>query len=130
MTKILIVEDNEGHRDMLARRLRRHGFAVCVAADGPGGVNMATQQKPDLVLMDMGLGDMDGWEATAIMKANAQTAAIPVIALTAQAHEHARAMSLRVGCEEFETKPVDMSRLLDKINDCLAKTKGARRTNG
>jgi CheY-like chemotaxis protein len=124
MTKILIVEDNEMNRDMLARRLQRYGFNVCIAVDGPSGVSMAKQEKPDLILMDIALGDMDGWEATALIKANAQTAKIPIIALTALAHDSARAMSLKVGCQEFETKPVDMLRLLEKIHVCLAQARG------
>jgi CheY-like chemotaxis protein len=124
MTKILIVEDNEMNRDMLSRRLKRHGFSVCMANDGPQGFSMAKQEKPDLILMDLALGDMDGWETTALIKANAQTAKIPIIALTALANDSARAMSLKVGCKEFETKPVDMLRLLEKIHVCLAGSKG------
>jgi two-component system cell cycle response regulator DivK len=127
MTKILIVEDNEMNRDMLARRLQRYGFAVCLAVDGPGGVSTASQQMPDLILMDIALGDMDGWEATRLIKADPQTARIPVIALTAHAHESARETSLKSGCQEFETKPVDMLRLLEKIHACLAAARGPLR---
>jgi CheY-like chemotaxis protein len=129
MKKILIVEDNEMNRDMLSRRLKRHGFAVCLAVDGHAGINMAKQEKPDLILMDIALGEMDGWEATALIKASAQTAKIPIIALTALAQDSARAMSLRVGCQEFETKPVDIMRLLEKIHLCLAQAKGAGRSS-
>jgi two-component system cell cycle response regulator DivK len=86
---------------------------------------MAKGEKPDLILMDLALGEMDGWEATALIKANTQTAKIPIIALTALAHDSARAMSLKVGCQEFETKPVEMMRLLEKIHLCLAKARGS-----
>jgi len=119
MTKILIVEDNEMNRDMLGRRLQRQGFAIVFAIDGPSGVAMASQEMPDLILMDVALGDMDGWEATRLIKANPQTASIPVIALTAHALATARATSVKVGCMEFDTKPVDLPRLLGKINHCL-----------
>ena len=120
MTKILIVEDNEMNRDMLGRRLQRQGFTIVFAVDGPGGVAMASQEMPDLILMDVALGDMDGWEATRLIKANPQTAAIPVIALTAHALATARETSVKAGCMEFDTKPVDLPRLLGKINHCLA----------
>jgi CheY-like chemotaxis protein len=119
MTKILIVEDNEMNRDMLGRRLQRQGFAIVFAVDGPSGVAMASQEMPDLILMDVALGDMDGWEATRLIKANPQTVSIPVIALTAHALATARATSVKVGCMEFDTKPVDLPRLLGKINHCL-----------
>lgn len=119
MTKILLVEDNEMNRDMLGRRLQRQGFAVCFAIDGPSGVRMAQDEMPDLILMDVALGDMDGWEATRRIKANATTAAIPIIALTAHALASDRAKSVEVGCAEFDTKPVDLPRLLGKIKACL-----------
>ena len=122
MTKILIVEDNDMNRDMLARRLQRYGFAVCVAVDGPTGIAMASQQMPDLILMDISLGDMNGWEATRLINANPHTARIPVVALTAQAHENAREISLKAGCREFDTMPVDLLRLMEKIRACLADT--------
>lgn len=120
MTKILLVEDNEMNRDMLGRRLQRHGFTVCFAVDGPSGVRMASEEAPDLILMDVALGDMDGWEATRLIKANPQTAKIPIIALTAHALATDRQTSVKVGCVEFDTKPVDLPRLLGKINHCLA----------
>src|ERR1700687_1715123 len=120
MTKILLVEDNEMNRDMLGRRLTRQGFTVLFAVDGPSGVTMASQELPDLILMDVALGDMDGWEATRLIKANPQTAAIPIIALTAHALASDRETSVKVGCADFDTKPVDLPRLLGKINACLA----------
>jgi len=119
MTKILLVEDNEMNRDMLTRRLQRHGFEVLCAQDGPTGVAMALLDKPDLILMDVALGDMDGWEATELIKANPLTATIPVIALTAHALESDRRRSVEVGCCDFDTKPVDLPRLLQKIHNCL-----------
>jgi CheY-like chemotaxis protein len=120
MTKILLVEDNEMNRDMLGRRLTRQGFTVCFAVDGPSGVKMAAAEMPDLILMDVALGDMDGWEATRLIKANPQTAPIPIIALTAHALASDRETSVKVGCSEFDTKPVDLPRLLGKISHCLA----------
>ena len=119
MTKILLVEDNEMNRDMLGRRLQRQGFTVCFAVDGPSGVNLASEEMPDLILMDVALGEMDGWEATKRIKANPKTATIPVIALTAHALASDRATSVQVGCSEYDTKPVDMPRLLGKIHQCL-----------
>jgi CheY-like chemotaxis protein len=124
MTKILIVEDNEMNRDMLGRRLQRQGFTIVFAVDGPGGVAMANQELPDIILMDVALGDMDGWEATRLIKANPRTASIPIIALTAHALATARETSVKVGCMEFDTKPVDLPRLLGKINHCLAAAGG------
>jgi CheY-like chemotaxis protein len=120
MTKILLVEDNEMNRDMLGRRLQRQGYVVCFAVDGPSGVSMARDENPDLILMDVALGDMDGWEATRRIKSNPWTNGIPIIALTAHALASDRAMSVEVGCAEFDTKPVDLPRLLGKINACLA----------
>jgi len=119
MHKILIVEDNEMNRDMLTRRLVRHGFNVCCANDGPAGVAMAAEQRPNLILMDVALGSMDGWEATLLIKASPATAHIPVIALTAHALSSDRAKSVEVGCADFDTKPVDLPRLLGKIRACL-----------
>jgi CheY-like chemotaxis protein len=115
MHKILLVEDNEINRDMLTRRLRRHGFSVCCAHDGAAGVTMAASEMPDLILMDVALGEMDGWEATQLIKANPATSAIPIIALTAHALASDRDKSVAVGCSDFDTKPVDMQRLLGKI---------------
>ena len=120
MIKILLVEDNEMNRDMLGRRLQRQGFAVCFAIDGPSGVKMAADESPDLILMDVALGDMDGWEATRLIKANPDTRRIPIIALTAHALASDRDTSIKVGCADFDTKPVDLPRLLGKIRGCLA----------
>lgn len=119
MHKILLVEDNEINRDMLTRRLQRHGFSVCCANDGLSGVAMAASEMPDLILMDIALGEMDGWEATQLIKANRSTADIPIIALTAHALASDRARSIEVGCSDFDTKPVDMQRLLGKLRACL-----------
>jgi CheY-like chemotaxis protein len=112
MHKILLVEDNEINRDMLTRRLQRYGFSVCCAHDGAAGVAMAASEMPDLILMDVALGEMDGWEATQLIKANPATAAIPIVALTAHALASDRDRSVEVGCSDFDTKPVDMQRLL------------------
>jgi CheY-like chemotaxis protein len=119
MTKILLVEDNEMNRDMLTRRLVRHGFEVCCAPDGPSGVRMSEEEQPAVILMDVALGEMDGWEATILIKKRASTANIPVIALTAHALASDRMKSVEVGCADFDTKPVDLPRLLSKINACL-----------
>lgn len=120
MAKILLVEDNEANRDMLGRRLIRQGFSVCFAVDGPSGIAMAADEAPDLILMDIALGqDMDGWEATRQIKGNPATGSIPVIALTAHALATDRAKSIEVGCSEYDTKPVDLPRLLGKITACL-----------
>jgi CheY-like chemotaxis protein len=118
--KILLVEDNEVNRDMLMRRLQRQGFTVCYAIDGPSGVASAAQERPDVILMDVALGKMDGWEATQLIKANPYTAAIPIIALTAHALASDRDKSIEVGCADFDTKPVDLPRLLEKIHACLS----------
>lgn len=126
MHKILLVEDNEINRDMLTRRLQRYGFSVCCAHDGATGVTMAASEMPDLILMDVALGEMDGWEATQLIRANGMTAAIPIIALTAHALASDRDKSVQVGCSDFDTKPVDMQRLLGKIRACLpAKAEGS-----
>lgn len=122
MPNILLVEDNEINRDMLTRRLQRHGFSVCCAVDGADGVAMAASETPDLILMDVALGAMDGWEATQLIKANPATAGIPIIALTAHALASDRDRSIEVGCSDFDTKPVDMQRLLGKIRACLPAT--------
>jgi CheY-like chemotaxis protein len=120
MPKILLVDDNEMNRDILTRRLSRNGFTVCSASDGPSGVRMAVEEQPDLILMDVALGEMDGWEATQLIKVMPATRDIPVIALTAHALASDRERSIKVGCAEFDTKPVDLPRLLSKINSCLA----------
>jgi CheY-like chemotaxis protein len=121
MAKILLVEDNELNRDMLTRRLERNGFTVCCACDGPSGVAMALRERPDLVLMDVALGEMDGWEATQLIKSQPKTALIPVIALTAHALSSDQQRSQEVGCADFDTKPIDLPRLLQKIRDCLSR---------
>jgi CheY-like chemotaxis protein len=126
VSKILLVEDNEMNRDMLGRRLQRNGFAVCFAVDGPTGVMMAGLEMPDLILMDVALGEMDGWEATRLIKSNPQTARIPIIALTAHALASDRETSVKVGCADFDTKPVDLPRLLSKIRNCLVQTQAAK----
>jgi CheY-like chemotaxis protein len=123
MAKILLVEDNDLNRDMLSRRLRRNGFEVCVAVNGPEGVDMAISEHPDVILMDVALGAMDGWEATQQIRARLGAAAAPVIALTAHALATDRLKSLAVGCADFDTKPVDLERLLGKIRSCLSKTR-------
>jgi len=125
MSRILLVEDNEMNRDMLGRRLVRAGFQVAVAVDGPGGVAAAVSEMPDLILMDIGLGAMDGWEATRLIKADQRTATIPIIALTAHALATDREKSVAVGCADFDTKPVDFPRLLGKISGCLARREAA-----
>jgi two-component system, cell cycle response regulator DivK len=123
MPKILLVEDNEMNRDMLTRRLQRHGFSVCCAHDGVAGVAMAASECPDLILMDVALGEMDGWEATLLIKANPATSTIPVIALTAHALASDRAKSVEVGCSDFDTKPVDLQRLLGKMRALLSEAR-------
>ena len=115
MPRILVVEDNEMNRDMLARRLQRKGYDVVCAVDGPSGIAMAASEAPDIILMDVALGDMDGWEATEAIRADLRTAHIPIIALTAHALEGDRLKSIQVGCVDFETKPVALAQLLDKI---------------
>lgn len=121
MAKILLVEDNEMNRDMLSRRLERRGFTVTIAADGGVGVELARSSAPDLILMDMSLPVIDGWEATRILKADPATAKIPVIALTAHAMAEDRAKAMAAGCDDFDTKPVELPRLLGKI-DAMLKT--------
>ncbi len=121
MAKILLVEDNEMNRDMLSRRLIRKGHEVVMATDGRQGVAMAASEKPDLILMDMSLPAIDGWEATRQVKAAEATKAIPVIALTAHAMSGDREKALEAGCDDYDTKPVDIDRLLDKISTLLAR---------
>lgn len=121
MPKILLVEDNEMNRDMLSRRLARSGFEVAIAVDGSQGVSMAVSERPDLILMDMSLPVLDGWEATRRVKADPATKSIPVIALTAHAMAEDKAKSLTAGCDDFDTKPVELPRLLAKIHALLGK---------
>ena len=119
MAKILLVEDNEMNRDMLKRRLTKRGFEVEVAIDGPSGLAGAQSGQFDLVLMDMSLPGLSGWEATQQLKADPAHAAVPVIALTAHAMESDRQQALDAGCDEYETKPVELKRLLEKMNRLL-----------
>ena len=118
--KILLVEDNEMNRDMLSRRLLRNGFEVVMAVDGQQAVTMATSEHPDIILMDMSLPVIDGWEATRQVKANPETGKIPIIALTAHAMAEDEAKARAAGCDDFDTKPIDITRLVGKIN-ALAK---------
>jgi two-component system, cell cycle response regulator DivK len=113
--RILLVEDNEMNRDMLSRRLVRNGYEVVLATDGQQGLDMALSERPDLILMDMSLPVMDGWEATRRIKANDATRRIPIIALTAHAMAGDREKALEVGCDDYDTKPVEISRLVGKI---------------
>ena len=119
MRKILLVEDNEMNRDMLSRRLERKEFEVIIAVDGQAGVNMATSESPDLILMDLSLPVIDGWEATRRIKADPATQLIPVIALTAHAMAGDEQKALAAGCDDYDTKPVNLKRLLDKIDTLL-----------
>jgi two-component system, cell cycle response regulator DivK len=119
MTRVLLVEDNEMNRDMLSRRLLRRGFEVLIAADGAQGLALAAAEKPDIILMDMSLPVLDGWEATRRLKATPDTAGIPVIGLTAHAMATDRDKCLEAGCDDYDTKPVELSRLLDKIERLL-----------
>ncbi len=121
MTKILYVEDNDDNVYMLRGRLTRAGFAVAVATDGEQGVAMAASEAPDLILMDLSLPVLDGWEATRRLKGAPATRPIPVIALSAHAMEGDRAKALAAGCDDYDTKPVDFPRLLEKIRTLLAK---------
>jgi CheY-like chemotaxis protein len=125
MAKILLVEDNEMNRDMLSRRLERKGFQVVMAADGQQGVDLAMSEGPDLILMDMDLPIIDGWEATRRVKADASTRGIPVIALTAHAMVGDRDKAMAAGCDDYDTKPIDFSRLLGKIETLLGDAAGA-----
>jgi CheY-like chemotaxis protein len=122
MAKILIVEDNELNLDMLARRLERKGYEVISAVDGNQGLYMATADHPDLILMDMSLPGIDGWEATQRIKADPETSSIPVIALTAHAMVGDREKSLQAGCDDYDTKPVEFKRLLQKIENLLVQS--------
>ena len=119
MPKILLVEDNEMNRDMLSRRLERKGFEVIIAVDGAMEVAMSAAERPDIILMDMSLPVLDGWEATRQVKASAETSSIPVIALTAHAMSGDKDKALAAGCDEYETKPVEFARLLEKIEKSL-----------
>ncbi len=122
MATILLVEDNEMNYDMLSRRLRRKGYEVLVATDGQAGVEMARAEMPALILMDMSLPVLDGWEATRQLKAAAETRAIPIIALTAHAMAGDRDQALAAGCDDYDSKPVEFERLLEKIKRLLRDT--------
>jgi two-component system, cell cycle response regulator DivK len=124
MPRILLVEDNDMNRDMLSRRLIRNGYEVSLAVDGQQGADKALSEQPDLILMDMSLPVIDGWEATRRIKANDATRRIPVIALTAHAMTGDREKAIEVGCEDYDTKPVEMSRLLGKIAALLKSSAG------
>jgi CheY-like chemotaxis protein len=119
VVNILLVEDNEMNRDMLSRRLKKKGFEVAMAFDGKQGVEMAQAQSPDLILLDMSLPVMDGWEAAGHLKSNGSTSSIPVIALTAHAMAGDKEKALEAGCDDYDTKPIDFKRLLGKINELL-----------
>jgi CheY-like chemotaxis protein len=121
MTRILLVEDNEMNRDMLSRRLQRKGHEVLIAVDGESGVQMAASKRPDLILMDMSLPAVDGWEATRRIKELPETASIPIIALTAHAMAGDRDKAIEAGCDDYDSKPVDFERLLGKIQALLGK---------
>lgn len=119
MPNILLVEDNEMNRDMLSRRLARRGFTVTIAFDGEAGVALASLSAPDLILMDMSLPVLDGWEASRRLKADPDTQAIPIIALTAHAMSGDREKAIEAGCDDYDTKPIDLARLLGKIERFL-----------
>ena len=121
MAKILLVEDNEMNRDMLSRRLARRGHEVSIAIDGREGVTKAREEGPEIILMDVSLPEIDGWEATRLLRADATTASIPIIALTAHAMESDRLRAFEVGCDDYDTKPVELQRLLGKIDALLAR---------
>lgn len=130
LAKILLVEDNEMNRDMLSRRLERKGYEVVLACDGQAGVDMASSEAPDLILMDMSLPVLDGWEATRRLKANASTQHVPVIALTAHAMSGDRDKALEAGCNDYDTKPIDLARLLGKIETLLVASAARKDSAG
>ena len=121
MSRILLVEDNEMNRDMLSRRLERRGFSIVVAIDGAQGMELAERERPDLILMDMSLPVIDGWEATRRLKSAGATARIPIIALTAHAFSDDRDKALAAGCDDFDTKPIELPRLLEKMERLLGR---------
>ncbi len=124
MAKILLVEDNEANRDMLSRRLVRRGYGVVVAVDGAEGVRKAAADMPDLILLDMSLPVLDGWEAARRLKTSSQTGSIPIIALTAHAMSGDRDAALDAGCDDYDTKPIDFPRLLEKMEALLSRGTG------
>lgn len=121
MPKILLIEDNEQNRDALARRLQRRGYDVIMAADGQQGIAMAQSELPDLILMDLNLPDVDGWEATQIIKGTPKTQAIPIMAMTAHAIAGDQERALQAGCDDYHAKPVEFTRLLEQIEALLKK---------
>lgn len=125
MLKILVVEDNEMNRDMLSRRLQRKGYQIVVAIDGKEGIALAHSETPDLILMDLRLPEIDGWQATRTLKADEATRSIPIIALTAHAMAGDREKALEAGCDDYDTKPVDFARLYGKILALLEKDDSA-----
>jgi two-component system cell cycle response regulator DivK len=125
MPKILLVEDNEDNRDMLLRRLQRKGFEVAVAVDGEEARAKACSERPDLILMDMHLPVLDGWEATRRIKAAPETRSIPIIALTADAMSGDQEKALQAGCDDYDTKPIELPRLLEKIQTVLQRRPGS-----
>jgi two-component system cell cycle response regulator DivK len=124
MAKVLLVEDNEMNRDMLSRRLVRRGFEVVFAVNGKQGVDLARSEKPDIILMDMSLPIMDGWEATRCVKSDEATRRVPVIGLTAHAMSGDREKAIEAGCDDYDTKPVELDRLIGKIERLLGAAKG------
>jgi two-component system cell cycle response regulator DivK len=124
MVKVLLVEDNEMNRDMLSRRLIRRGFEVIFAADGQQGVDLAKSERPDIILMDMSLPVIDGWEATRRVKADDATKSVPVIGLTAHAMSGDREKAIEAGCDDYDTKPVELERLIGKMEKLLGAGKG------
>ena len=121
MPKILLVEDNEMNRDMLSRRLQRRGYSVVIAQDGEQGLSLAKSESPDLILMDISLPVMDGWQVTRLLKSNVSTSHIPVIALTAHAMVSDRQKAFETGCDDYDTKPVEIGRLSEKIENLLVE---------
>jgi two-component system cell cycle response regulator DivK len=124
MTKVLVVEDNEMNRDMLSRRLTRRGFQVIFAVDGQQGVDLARSERPDIILMDMSLPVLDGWEATRRVKSDDATRGVPVIGLTAHAMAGDREKAIEAGCDDYDTKPVELERLIGKMERLLGAGKG------
>jgi two-component system, cell cycle response regulator DivK len=124
MTKVLVVEDNEMNRDMLSRRLTRRGFQVIFAVDGQQGVDLARRERPDIILMDMSLPVIDGWEATRRVKSDDATRSVPVIGLTAHAMAGDREKAIAAGCDDYDTKPVELERLIGKMERLLGAGKG------
>ena len=122
MNRILLVEDNEMNRDMLSRRLQRRGFDVTVAVDGQAGIDAAELQLPDLILMDMSMPLMNGWDATRLVKKNPNTKHIPIMALTAHAMDEERERAMAAGCDEYDTKPIQLDRLIGKIESLIGKS--------